>query len=45
MSVRVDFFRFLNAQCILGSPEGKYFKDVSNLSHSTTQSVVFYDAQ
>ena len=29
-------------QCIVGSPEGKHFKNVSNLSHSTTQTVVFY---
>ena len=32
---------FMNTQCIVGSPEGKHFKNVSNLSHSTTQTVVF----
>ena len=26
----------MNTQCIVGSPEGKHFKNVSNLSHSTT---------
>ena len=29
-------------QRIVGSPEGKHFKNVSNLSHPTTQTVVFY---
>ena len=33
---------FHNMQCIVGSPEGKHFKNVSNLSHSTTRTVVFY---
>ena len=32
----------MNMQCIVGSPEGKHFKNVSNLSHPTTQTVVFY---
>ena len=26
----------MNIQCIVGSPEGKNFKNVSNLTHSTT---------
>ena len=29
----------MNTQCIVGSPEGNHFKVVSNLSHSTTQTV------
>ena len=34
---------FINTQCIVGSPEGNYlFKNVSYLSHFTTQTVVFY---
>ena len=34
---------FMNTQCIVGSPEGNYlFKNVSYLSHFTTQTVVFY---
>ena len=36
------FSVFLNTQCIVGSLEGKHFKNVSNLSHPTTQTVVFY---
>ena len=33
----------MNTQCIVGSPEGTYlFKNVSYLSHFTTQTVVFY---
>ena len=31
----------MTTQCIVGSAEGKHFKNVSNLSHSTTQTVVF----
>ena len=34
---------FMNTQRIVGSPEGNYlFKNVSYLSHFTTQTVVFY---
>ena len=34
---------FMNTQCIVGSPEGNYlFKNVSYLSHFTTQTVVFH---
>ena len=32
---------FIKTQCSVGSPDGKHFKNVSNLSHSTTQTVVF----
>ena len=40
-SESIFFPIFMNTQCIVGSPEGKHFKNVSNLSHSTTQTVVF----
>ena len=40
--VNRNFFPFfINTQSIVGSPRGKHFKNVSNLSHSTTQAVVF----
>ena len=38
---RNSFPFFMNTQSIVGSPGGKHFKNVSNLSHSTTQAVVF----
>ena len=38
---RNSFPFFMNTQFIVGSPRGKHFKKVSNLSHSTTQTVVF----
>ena len=38
---RNSFPFFMNTQCIVGSPGGKHFKNVSNLSHSTTKNVVF----
>ena len=32
----------MNTQYFVGLREGKHFKNVSNFSHSTTQTVVFY---
>ena len=40
-SESIFFPIFMNTQCIVGSPEGKHFKNVSKTSHSTTQTVVF----
>ena len=37
---RNSFPFFINTQCIMGSPGGNHFKNVSNLSHSTSQTVV-----
>ena len=37
------FFSILmSTQCIVGSPEGKHFKNVSNLSHSTTAQLLYF---
>ena len=35
-------FYFMNTHCIVESPEGKHFKNGSNLSHSPSQTVVFF---
>ena len=32
----------MNTQCIVGSHEGKHFRNISNLSLSSSQTVVFY---
>ena len=38
---KISWYIFINAQCIVGLPEGKHFQHVSKFSHFTTQTVVF----